>query len=255
MQRELATTLARIRSHGVGGFYVGATGRLLVSESAEKGGGLTQADLSNYRPLVASAKAVSAGELNVMFPVTKTGAGSFATALWPHIQGVSGASALERVAEKTAGGAPDTDYGSTAFVTVDGKGGAVACGVSMNGAFGTRREARGSGVIFAPASGASGGTFLTPIIVARAKSVEGLYGVIAGAGAPKGGAAAESVVAAALTGVGGAVEKALAASPADARSPVNAIICLEGLPRGSCSLYANPKGAGVGFSAAAAGSF
>jgi hypothetical protein len=90
-------------------------------------------------------------------------------------------------------------------------------------------------------------------MVVRDKASEGLYGVGAAAGAPKGAAALESAVAAGLTGDDGALESALETSPADEASPVNVIFCPQGLPRGSCSLYANPKGAGVGLTASGAG--
>jgi gamma-glutamyltranspeptidase/glutathione hydrolase len=259
-QLDLSGTLARIRARGVGGFYAGTTAQLLVDQADAAGGALTASDLSSYRPVIASPQVVAANELNVMFLAASDGAGEFANALWPRVQGVSGAAALEKIADETAAvSVPGGDYGSTSFVTVDNNGGAVACAFTMNGAFGTAREAAGSGVIFAATSDTiakrSAAKFLTPVIVARAKASQGLYGVAAGAGAPKASAAIESIVAAALTGKEGAAEAALAVSPLDARSSANAIICPEGLPRGACSLQVNPKGYGVGFSAVAAGSF
>lgn len=264
-QVALAATLARIRSRGVGGFYEGETGRALVAQSRAKGGALSASDLVNYRPEVAPAQQIAAGELLIMLPSRNLGSGVFAGALWSNIQGASGAAALSAAAERTAvalgarsGAALDGDYGSTSFVTVDGKGGAVACAVTMNGAFGAARVADGTGVVLAATPQAAvkglGSAFLVPAMVVRANSSEGLYAAGAGAGAPKGGAAIEGVIAAALTGVDGAASSALASGPADARSPANAIICPQGLPAGACSINVSPRGFGVGFGAVAAGS-
>jgi gamma-glutamyltranspeptidase/glutathione hydrolase len=201
---------------------------------------------------------LAAGELNVLLPAASSASGPFTAALWPKIQGVS-AAALTDVANQTAaatGGeasiAPAADYGSTSFVTVDGDGGAVACALTMNGAFGAGRVADGAGVAFAASPGAGKGkasNYLAPVLVARAKAKDGLYAVAAGAGAPKGAAAIESMIAAALTGEAAAAQSALEAGPADARSPANAILCMQGLPRGTCTFHVNPKGSGVGFSA------
>lgn len=254
-QRKLAAVLGAIRARGIAGFYQGDVARTLVANAGQKGGMLTASDLSNYRPTVEPAQSIPADELNIWLPASNTDAGKFAGALWSKVQGVSGASALTDAANQVAGvsGNDDVNYGSTSFVTVDGVGGAVACALSMNGAFGTGRVGSDNGVVFSatPQSAVKGkaSSYLTPAIVSRAKSKEGLYGVASGAGAPKGGAAIESMIAAALTGSPEAANAALNASPADARSPANAILCLEGLPMGSCSLHATPKGDGVGFSA------
>lgn len=261
----LAGTLAHIRSRGVAGFYEGETGRILIAESRTKGGSLSASDLVNYRPEVSPAQQIAVGELNVMLPARNLGAGVFAGTLWSNIQGASGAAALTAAAERTAialgarsGPALEGDYGSTSFVTVDSKGGAVACSVTMNGAFGATRTADGTGVVFAATPEAVvkglGSAFLVPVMVVKANSSTGLYVAGAGAGAPKGGAAIESVVAGALTGNEGAAASALASGPADARSPANAIVCPQGLPAGACSIHVSPKGFGVGFGAVAAGS-
>lgn len=264
-QVALASTLARIRSRGVAGFYEGETSRALVAQSRAKGGALSASDLMNYRPEVAPAQQIASGELVVALPTRSIGAGVFAGTLWSNVQGVSGAAALTAAGERTAvalgakaGAALEGDYGSTSFVTVDGKGGAVACAVTMNGPFGATRVADGTGIVFAATPQATvkglGSAFLVPVMVVRAKSNDGLYMVGAGSGAPKAGAAIEGVVAAALTGSDSAAASALESGPADARSPAHAIVCPQGLPAGTCSINVSPKGFGVGFSAVAAGS-
>src|SRR5690606_36497183 len=145
---------------------------------------------------------IAAGQLTIMLPARSLGAGAFAAALWNNIQGASGAAALTAAGERTAvsrgaraGAALDGDYGSTSFVAVDGKGGAVACAVTMNGTFGATRVVDGTGVVFAATPQATvqglGSAFLGPVMVVKAKSSTGLYVAGAGSGAPRGGAAIE----------------------------------------------------------------
>jgi len=264
IQVKLASVLGRIRATGVNGFYDGSFARQFVQQAAAQGGALTLADLRSYRPSVEKAQSIPADELAVKLPATKVAAGRFAATLWKDIQGATGASLVSKADQAAVatgareGASLDGNYGSTSFAVVDGQGGAVACGLSMNGAFGIGHATDGSGVVLASAPKkvikGRGSHYLVPLMVVRAKASEGLYGAGAAAGAPKGAAALESAVAAALTGTEGALENALGASPADEASPVNIIFCQQGLPRGSCSLHANPKGSGVGLSAVSAGS-
>jgi gamma-glutamyltranspeptidase/glutathione hydrolase len=263
-QVALATTLAHIRSRGVGGFYEGETGRYLVDQARQKGGALSASDLTDYRPEIAPAQQIVAGDVVIALPAHGLGAGAFAEALWPNIQSASGAEALAAAAERTAGslGAPggaalDADFGSTSFAVVDSKGGAVACAVTMNGAFGAGRVAEGTGVVFASSPEAPvkglGSAFLVPVMVLN-PDTKGLYLAGAGAGAPKGGATIEGAVKAAVTTGGDSGVAVLASGPADAASPANAIVCPDGLPAGACTLNPNAKGDGVGFGAVSSGS-
>ncbi|MFZ3035219.1 MAG: gamma-glutamyltransferase [Parvibaculum sp.] len=263
-QVRLASVLGRIRASSVNGFYSGSFANQFVQQSAVNGGAIALSDLHQYRPDVSPAQSISADSLEVKLPSSDVAAGKFAARLWRDIDGATGAVSLKDTADKTAvalgaraGAALDGNYGSTSFVTVDAQGGAVACGLSMNGAFGVGHATTGSGIVLAATPKAvvkgRGSDYLVPVMVVRAKAGEGLYGAGAGAGAPKAAAAIEGSIAAALTGADGAMETALNASPADEASPVNIIFCPDGLPRGSCSLHPNPKGAGVGLSAAGAG--
>lgn len=263
-QTPLAGTLGLIRARGVSGFYQGNFARQFVAQAAANGGALTTVDLRDYHPDVAPAQAIAADELNIMLPATDVEAGTFAKALWQEFQNTKGASSnLNVLAQKAAAsvGAPadalDGDYGSTSFVTVDAAGGAVACGVTMNGAFGTGHAAPDSGVVLAATPGAAAAgraaAFLVPVMVVRAKSKDGLFGAGAGVGSPKGGTAIASAVAAGLTGEEDAAESALASSTADAHSPANLVMCPLGLPRGTCIAEVGPGSAGVGFAAVSAG--
>jgi gamma-glutamyltranspeptidase/glutathione hydrolase len=263
-QVALATTLAHIRARGVDGFYRGETGKYLVDQARAKGGALDPSDLTDYRPEIASAQQIEAGDVAVALPAKSLGAGAFANALWTNVQSASGAEALAAAAERTAvalgapgGAALDSDFGSTSFAVVDSKGGAVACAVTMNGAFGAGRVAEGTGVVFASSPETKvkglGSAFLVPVMVLNPDTKE-LYIAGAGAGAPKGGAAIEGAVKAAVTTGGDTAVAALTTGPADLRSPANAIICPDGLPAGVCTLNPNPKGEGVGFGAVSSGS-
>tara|TARA_R110000824_G_scaffold155226_6_gene327803 strand:- start:99483 stop:100922 length:1440 start_codon:yes stop_codon:yes gene_type:complete len=256
-QIELASTLARIRARGVVGFYQGDTAHLLVAASDDMGGGLTSSDLSQYLPGIVDAPKKTIGELDVSLLDAATKSGAFSENLWADVQNASTASAVEAAGNAAAASVGESangeDMGATSFVTIDGKGGAVACSLTMNGSFGTGKAATGTGVVFAPAA-SSASAFLTPVIVDQANAKDGLYVAAAGAGAPKAGASALAVVAAALSGQKGAGDRALAASPANATSPANAIVCSEGLPRGTCRLSLSPDSAGVGLSAVSTGS-
>ncbi len=262
-QAALAGTLGRIRARGVAGFYQGDFAHQFVAQAAAQGGALTLADMRDYHPDIAPAQAIASGQLNVMLPATGFEAGTFAQALWQDIQNAKGTSDLNALAQKAAtsvGASNDAlnhDYGSTSFVTVDATGGAVACGVTMNGAFGAGHVAPTSGVVLAatPDTAVTGraGAFIVPVMLVRAKSKDGFFGAGAGVGSPQGGAAIESAVAAGLTGDQGAAERALASSTATAQSPANLVMCPLGLPRGTCTADVGPESAGVGFGAVASG--
>lgn len=262
-QVELASTLARIRSSGVGGFYTGASANRIVEQAQAKGGSLTASELASYRPEIGPAQTIASGDVLVALAQRDVGAGAFSGALWSNIQGASDAAALTAAAARTAtalgapgGAALDDDFGSTSFAIVDGKGGAVACAVTMNGSFGAGRSADGTGVVFAtspqdPIKGL-GSAFLAPIMIVN-PNTDVLYFAGSGSGAPKGAAAIEHTAQMALAN-GDAALPALAAGPADARSPANAIVCPRGLKAGLCSLGVTAKGNGVGLGAVASGS-
>ncbi len=255
---NLAATLAQIRSQGVGGFYSGATAQRLIEASAKVGGALSAEDLRNYRPDVVPAQSFDSGTSRVWLPSGSLGAGAFAAALWPNAQN-AGPAELAEAARRTALqlGAPadiERDFGSTAFAAIDGRGGAVACAVTMNGAFGAREVAEGTGVVLAasPSSPVAGlaSAFLAPVIV-TGESGEFVRVSGAGAGAPKGAAAIQHVARNAQSIE--AAEAALEAGPADIQSSANAIVCPDGLASGSCGFAINPRGNGMAVTGIAAG--
>lgn len=255
---HLAATLAQVRSKGVNGFYSGPTARHLIETSKQAGGTLDIGDLRDYRPLVSPARMFERGTGKVWLPSDEIGAGAFGTALWTAIQNASPGE-LAAIADATAQrlGAPsgtDRDYGSTSFVTIDGRGGAVACAVSMNGPFGSGRMSEETGVILAasPSAPVAGlaQAFLGPVMVTGATG-EYVRFAGAGSGAPKGVAAAQYMAMNVQTKESAA--QALSAGPADARSPVNAIVCPDGIATGACGLVINPEGNGMGITGVASG--
>lgn len=252
---QMVGTLAQIRNQGVNGFYAGQTARALVDSAREAGGALSLDDLRDYAAEAAPAQMLSASFGAVAVPSGELGAGVFAAALWRDIETASPAD-LAEAARRTAAALGvasglDGDFGSTAFATVDGQGGAVACAVTMNGAFGVRHAAEGTGVVLAanPQTAPHGiaSAFLMPVIVTSSNGSR-LFFSGAGAGAPKGSAAIQHSAKSAAAGIE-AVAAALAATPADARSPAHAISCPAG-EAAPCGFTAGPRGDGMGIAAA-----
>lgn len=248
-QADLAATLMQIRSRGVTGFYAGETARALVAGAREAGGTLSLDDLGDDRPVTAPAQMLPSSAGAVAVPSETLGAGVFAAALWRDIE-KAGPAELAEAARRTAAalgaGNSARDYGSTAFATADGRGGAVACAVTMSGPFGTGRVAASTGVVLAPnpqqsASGLAS-AFLMPVIVTSSSGTQ-IFFSGAGAGEPKGAA---SILSAARSALADTVADVLAASPADARSPAHAISCPNGNVTGACSLAVGPRGDGMG---------
>ena len=256
-QHELAATLTMIRSRGVTGFYAGETARALVAGSREAGGTLSLDDLIDDRPVAAPAQVLPSSGGVVAAPSEALGAGVFAAALWRDIEKASPAE-LAQAARRTAAalGAENAarDFGSTAFATADGRGGAVACAVTMSGPFGTGRAAPGTGVVFAPNAQQSengiASAFLMPVIVTSNSGTQ-IFFSGAGAGEPKGAA---SILSAARLALAGTVADALAASPAGAHSPAHAISCPIGNVTRACSFAIGPGSDGMGAVSARSGS-
>lgn len=247
---DLVPTLAQIRNRGAAGFYSGQVAQRLVEASHGADGALEAGDLRDYRPFVAPARAFDARETKIWLPASEIGAGTFATALWQQ-SGSASPSDLALIAEETAkrfgANLPSgINHGTTAFAAIDGRGGAVACAVTMNGLFGAGHAAAGTGVHFAasPASDAGfASAFLAPLIVTD-YSGETVRLTAAGGGEPKAAAAAQHLARNILS-----VEEArnaLAAGPADNFSPVSGVVCPAGVSANSCAALVNPDGNGMG---------
>ncbi len=172
-QPDLASTLASLRTAGVGDMYQGALARRIEDVSAAAGAGLTAADMRAGLPRIAeplSQPGLSSGDRIHWLP---TDGGLAGAATFRALQGGSGlqpaAEAGLRAARafRTAGGNPaailaSTPAGdgtfpslpaSTSLVVLDREGGAVACAFSLNNLFGTGRMAQGLGFLFGAAPG------------------------------------------------------------------------------------------------------
>ena len=146
-----------------------------------------------------------------------------------------------------------SDLGSTGFAVASARGDAVACAVTLNGAFGAQRSVLSRGITLAttpvdPVKGLAS-AFLSPILVTGPKSTN-----LAFAGATGGNTAAAAGIQQTIRHTLGGdktVAQALAAAAPDASVRINAIACPKGLPYGleSCSFGVDPDGAGLGVEA------
>ncbi|MDE1174651.1 MAG: gamma-glutamyltransferase [Parvibaculaceae bacterium] len=262
MELDLAGTLSAIRQQNIAGFYAGPVARALVSASADAGGKITLADLNAYRNDIAPAQQIVREDVTLSLPSDTTNAGIFTANLLKTLgtAKASDAAALAATAQQVAGqmGAPaalDADMGSTSFAVVDGRGGAVACAVTMNGPFGTGKLAGSTGVVFASAPSTPvyglASTFLSPVLVVGGKK-NSTYFAGAAAGAPK-AVAALALSSRLLDDENLTARQVLAQGPLDAVSTANLIYCPDGLPgKGVCDTGINPAGAGIGLTASAA---
>jgi gamma-glutamyltranspeptidase/glutathione hydrolase len=254
---DLADTLAAIRIDGPEAFYSGAAAGKIAAYAGAEGGTVTRADLAATKAGQVTPRVVQIGSDYVFLPANKTGAGAFAGVLFDNFT----------KAQSTSTGAKDLqaavmwamrqslqdyhvtelpkDLGATGFATMDARGQAVACAVTMNGPFGSGRTVRGTGVTLAkaPSASASGlaSAFLTPIIAARqADNPAELAG--AGAGGPNGSAAILYALARIANGDEILSRKDLRTTGVAPYDTVNAIVC----SGSTCAALPDPAANGLG---------
>jgi len=259
-QIQLAATLGQIRSQGVNAFYVGDGANRLARGIQDAGGKVSANDLRNYRPVVSATQKQIVQGAELHLPSRNTGAGAFAGALWEALQQTPAGDgqAAYRIAIETAAklgaaiNAPN-DTGATGFAVASARGDAVACAVTLNGAFGAQRSVHGRTITLAttpvdPVKGLAS-AFLAPVMITGPNSSGTAF-----AGAAGGSPAATAGVLQTLRqtlGDGKSVTDALASATPDRSARVNAIACPKGLPFGfaSCSFGVDPDGAGLGVEA------
>ncbi len=238
-QVSLATTIGQIRARGAGALYGGSLAKRLASGAASIGMTMPVASLRNWIPTWREPETFKFGDHTVALV-----AGSAAAGLWRR---------LSRGEADTPAGTHEPepgphDHGTTGFVVMDRNGGAVACGFSMNGPFGTGRIIPGTGVFASsPASAAAGDGFSLAIIFNQ--NTSNAYFAVSASGGP--------ASARVLAGVSGAVlyRKAPLKEAVAARRPgvgrVNAIYCPEGIRRrvDLCRFQTDPRGFGYAVSA------
>ena len=194
----------------------------------------------------------------VFIPAHKTGAGAFAGVLLDNLAKAQTTSvgakdleasviwALQQSLKDYHVSELPKDLGATGFATMDARGQAVACAVTMNGAFGSGHTVRGTGVTLAKAPSSSGSAgmasaFLTPIIAARrADDPAELAG--AGAGGPNGTAAIAYALQRIADGDEILSRKDLKSTGVAPYDTVNAIVC----SGRSCVALPDPAANGLG---------
>jgi gamma-glutamyltranspeptidase/glutathione hydrolase len=198
--RELADTLAAIRTKGPNAFYAGSVGAKLAAYSEAQGGTITLSALAAFQPMRTDPNAIQFGNRIVVLPGKATGAGTFAGALFDRLSAAKFLASETGSAEAPVVAAVKqtltdfgvtnlpSDLGATGFVTIDKDGQAVACAVTMNGPFGSGHTVEGTGVTLSPSPGKSqaglSAAFLTPVIVETGDGSINLVAV--GAGGPIG---------------------------------------------------------------------
>jgi len=186
--RDLAETLAAVRTLGWQGFYTKTVAQKLSAYAGTATSGISYAELAAISTASEPASMTSVGSATAYMPSSRIGAGAFASRL---LQAISAGGDLPAATKQTLDGfgikSLPRDLGSTGFAAVDTSGQAVACAVTMNGPFGSGHTATGTGVTLAraPSSGQAGysAAFLTPVI-ATSNGTVSMAG--AGAGGPLG---------------------------------------------------------------------
>ncbi|MFW6027230.1 MAG: gamma-glutamyltransferase [bacterium] len=253
-QKQLSRTLSRIQSKGSRALYdAGARAQKLVTET---GGRLTVEELEHYRPVWTPAQEVEIPPgRRFLIPARRTGSGAFLDALFQEAAArqISSAAGLRELTDGLLErfGAPNdlpADFGSTAFFVMDRKGDAIACGVTMNGPFGSGRFSPSTGMVFAraPSLGPFGlsGAFLSPVMMGGGEN--GLLTlVVVGAGGPRAASASVYTAMAARPGTGQSLADVILNNGSGPLDLVNATACA-GLTTGNlCELALDPNGFGL----------
>jgi gamma-glutamyltranspeptidase / glutathione hydrolase len=253
---DLAATLAAIRTGGPNAFYGGNLGARILAYSSQQGGAINVSEFARYPVGRGVPQAMQLGSQYVYLPSLRTGAGAFAGSLFDTLSraqatsiGESDPQAAVIVAVKQALAkfkitTLPKDLGATGFAATDGNGQSVACGVTMNGPFGSGHNAQGTGVTLAkaPSSGDTGiaAAFLTPVIATDSSGALTLAG--AGAGGPNGTAAIGYTLARLARGEQIARRADLRSTGEAPFDTVNAVICTGNV----CVALSDPMANGLG---------
>ncbi len=263
-QPELATTLAQIRTAGVGDFHQGALGRRVAEASGPAGGGLDAGSLRDAVPRTATPVTLRVGLDTAVFLPPPADGGLAAAAAFEALRAgadpaAAGGRAVAVAATSRRGGAepaallarPPEGGGlgplpaSTALAVLDNQGGAVSCAFTMNNLFGTGRVLPGLGFLLAAAPRAGA---VEPPLLAAALVFNPNLRAFRYAGAGSGQEAAPMAVAAPMAAHllrRAGLDAAMAAVPEPGRGV--AIACPDGLPGspGSCRAAVDGRGAGL----------
>lgn len=235
VQEDLGATIARLRLRGVGDFYQGLMARDVVNAYRNADFALTPEALADLRPRWLEPATAMRGNEIVAGPP----------------QGVPGHETL--LAYQAGGNAQQGGRplpGGSGFVVVDNRGGAVACALTMNGAFGTGRMAPGTGMMIAAAPPQpSFSTLPLGVLMAFNPHVKEFHFAGAAGGAAAG--AALGRVAALVLDEDVPVQEAVSGA-VSGREDVSGLLavasCPEGMPPQArlCRVVTDPRGSGYG---------
>lgn len=233
-QPTLSATLGLIQGAGARGFYNGELGRIFVEEAHRSGSAITQQDLRDYKVKAGKAVQSDSGEHKVF---TRSGSDA-ENSVWK--SAIDGSKPIATDMNSLRSG----DAGSTSFVVADNDGQAVACVVSMNGAFGFGDVSRTTGIYFSSAQDA---TSLSNMVMVKAPGRGLIYASASGGGASGLQKSAATLAEVVLTRIS-TLDEALRQNQSSGFDPVNAFSCKAGLTKDAetCRFGTEPDSNGYG---------
>ena len=265
-QPDLGTTLAQIREAGVADLYRGALARRLYQGASAARGGFSFGDLARALPREAAPITLAAGRDRAAFLPPPADGGLAAAAAFRVLQGnpaavqAAEARAIAVAARWRSGGADTSAVlagdaaggnlpplpASTSFLTLDQRGMAVACALTMDNLFGTGRMAGNTGILLA-ASPAAVPPPLLSAAIAWSPGRGKFRAAVAGSGQQ---AAPIAVADGLLQALRQTNKKAkLLSRPVPEPGRVNLISCLDYLPGDEelCRWVTDPRGTGAAY--------
>ncbi len=249
-QPDLAASLAKLRTAGVGDLYQGLLAQTLAAAATDAGGGLSAADFRTALPRVAAPIETQAGNDRVAV-LPQPGEGGIATLAAfralrrnPRDPAQAQASAVAAAAQARGAGALPPLPASTTFAALDRNGRAVVCALTMNNLFGTGRIAPGTGVLLA----ASPAVRPPPLLALALAYNPNLHAFRAASG---GSGQEAAPLAAAFAMIEALDDRAARPTPLPVPPPepgrANVIQCDQYLPDSdqSCGWATDPRGAGL----------
>jgi len=265
-QTGLAGTLSQLRLLGVGDLYQGTLAHLLVDAAPDAGASFTIDELRTALPSFGPPLLVPAGGDEVAFLPPPADGGAATAAAFLALRGNRGAlpeaearslsvaAALrERGGDPTAllaatslpAATPPPLGASTTFATLDRKGNAVVCALTMNNLFGTGRVVAGTGILLAASPATRAPPLLSAAIAYSAGGRPAFRAAVGGSGQALAPTAAALALTQALADTGSPPHPFPSLPPDPGRA--NVIQCDQYLPgsQASCGWATDPRGAGL----------
>jgi gamma-glutamyltranspeptidase/glutathione hydrolase len=151
----LATMLSAIRTRGSSALYRDDIADRIAGYSAQQGGALSASDLASYAVAGGTPDVTAHDGITVVLPNARSGTATFALGFFRGQGGTAQSKDMMKDLVASVGTAAD-DTGATGFAARDVNGQAVACAVTMNGAFGSGHSVPDTGVTLARAPDTKG---------------------------------------------------------------------------------------------------